>query len=128
MNCTFENGIKIRNVSSFYKKFFNFRGTLPSDPTNGGTPSGDLFTSTYPMVFRTGYRSHLDKPFNLNVAPATFIFIEMKITMGKGIEPRPMVACTKFIDIGYHDHLVILLTFLSYCKYVPSRALSFCYK
>jgi hypothetical protein len=35
INCTLENGLTIRNKSSFYNKFFfNFFGTLPSDPPN----------------------------------------------------------------------------------------------
>jgi hypothetical protein len=32
--CTHENGLTFRNISSFYKKFFIFCGTLPSDPPN----------------------------------------------------------------------------------------------
>jgi hypothetical protein len=34
INCTLENGLAVRNTSSFYKKFFIFCGTLPSDPPN----------------------------------------------------------------------------------------------
>jgi hypothetical protein len=52
-----------------------------------------FFTSAYPQGVRSGLqegRSHLDKLVYLNLAPgsnrATFISIEMKITMGRGIE------------------------------------------
>jgi hypothetical protein len=34
INCTLENGLTVRNISSFYNKFFIFCGTLPSDPPN----------------------------------------------------------------------------------------------
>jgi hypothetical protein len=34
INCTFEKGPTNRNISSFYNTFFNFCGTLPSDPPN----------------------------------------------------------------------------------------------
>jgi hypothetical protein len=31
---TFSNGLTVRNILSFYNKFFIFYGTLPSDPPN----------------------------------------------------------------------------------------------
>jgi hypothetical protein len=34
INCTLENGLTARNISSFYNTFFIFYGTLPSDPPN----------------------------------------------------------------------------------------------
>jgi hypothetical protein len=34
INCTLENGLRVRNISSFYKKFLIFCGMLPSDPPN----------------------------------------------------------------------------------------------
>jgi hypothetical protein len=56
---------------------------------NTGTPSGEFFTSTYPQVSGTGYRSQLDKlKPSSRFHKATFIFIEMKITMGRGIQAQ----------------------------------------
>jgi hypothetical protein len=43
INCNLENGLRVRNMPSFYNKFFFiFCGTLPSDP-----PNFILFTNRY---------------------------------------------------------------------------------
>jgi hypothetical protein len=34
INCTLENGLTVRTISSFYNNFFNFYETLPSDSPN----------------------------------------------------------------------------------------------